>query len=175
MTLISSGAAYHPGSAYADAKLHSERLVQQYGGIVLRLFTFMGPHFDFNGPFAAGNFIRDALLTGVIRIKGDGTAVRSYMHTDDMAKWVWHFVHTGVPAQIYDIGSDKPVNMISLAEEIARQAGQKTGRIIEVEVDCGNPHSFAPKKYLPERGLECAIGLKDAISLTLDWAIESLL
>lgn len=173
--LLSSGAAQYPGTPYADLKIESERLVSEYGGVICRLFTFMGPHLPLDGTFAAGNFIRDSLLTGTIHIKGDGTAVRSYMHTEDMSKHVWDLLYSGVPSQVYDVGSDLPVNMLWLAEEIARQAGEKTGRIIEVEVDCGQTSALAPNHYVPSTGVHCSIGIKEAISKTLDWAIESLL
>ncbi len=176
--LISSGAAYYPGTPYANAKIASEKVVKDHGGTICRLFTFMGPYLPFDGSYAAGNFIRDALFTGTVRIKGDGKAVRSYMHTSDMSKCVWNVLRHGEPGETYDIGAKTGITMLGLAEEIARQAGHKTGRRIDVEVDCGQPSSLAPYTYLPldpENCPDLSIGLKLTISKTLDWAIENVL
>lgn len=174
---LSSGAASFPGTPYADQKLASEALIKKAGGVIARLFTFIGPHMPFDGRFAAGNFIRDAIKTGVIEIKGDGSAVRSYMHTDDMARWVWTMLDRGAAARTYNVGSDGPIAMWAFAQEIARQMTERTSKPCSFEIGHGKHESLGPQRYIPaillaknELGLKVDIPLKKAISKTIDWA-----
>jgi nucleoside-diphosphate-sugar epimerase len=176
--LISSGAAYYPGTPYSDAKLASEKIVKDSGGIICRLFTFMGPHLPLSGNFAAGNFIRDAVTTGVIKIKGDGSALRSYMHTRDMSAWVWKILKNGKPGEAYDVGSNESISMLELATYVSEIVEKKTGKRVEIEVEGGNPASLAPHRYVPikgnDLGLKQTLGTRETISSTIDWVIESL-
>lgn len=178
--MISSGAAYYPGTIYSDEKIESEKLCKKNGAIICRLFSFMGPYFPMNSKFAAGTFIRDALKSGVIFISGDEKYVRSYMHTEDMSEWIWKLLDYGEPGQTYDVGSREKTTIFRLAKEIAKQIEEKTGKSIAISMKRGDVQALAPKNYYPfmpeitnEFGLKVRYNLKQTISKTINWALEN--
>lgn len=140
--LISSGAVYGPqpedlthipdnasfacntgiaSSAYGEGKRVMELLGsinnQQYGieSVVARCFAFVGPGLPLDGHFAIGNFIRDALFADAITVKGDGTAVRSYLYGADLAIWLLQILAKGENGESYNVGSDESISIGELA------------------------------------------------------------
>lgn len=173
---ISSGAAYFPGTVYSDSKIASEMMVKKIGGTVARCFTFTGPHMQFGGRFAIGSFIQDAFEDQVIRVKGDGQSIRSYLYSKDMADILWRLLLNGKPKHIYNVGSKEPITMKQLAREVARQVGQRIKKCILVEIQHGDIQGLAPKRYIPDDVItlgEPQTPIKEAISKTIDWYMEN--
>ena len=69
------------GSAYGQAKRVSEFMSTMYGrtygfdAIIARLFAFVGPLLPLDANYAVGNFVRDVLGGGPVRIAGDGRRI----------------------------------------------------------------------------------------------------
>ncbi len=168
-----------PGSAYGQAKRASEFLctmhARQYGfaTLIARLFAFVGPHLPLDGNFAAGNFLRDALAGGPIRVHGDGTPYRSYLYAADLAVWLWIILLRGESARPYNVGSGHQVTIAELAQTVAKLAPQET----PIEI-AGMPVSGVPAaRYVPsveraqkELGLRTVVGLEEGLRRTYDWA-----
>jgi nucleoside-diphosphate-sugar epimerase len=165
-------------SAYGLGKLAAEWLVTEHGrtaGIgtrIARCFAFVGPMMPMDGPFAIGNFIRDALEGRPIRITGDGTPLRSYLYAADMAAWLWRILLDGQPGRAYNVGGPQALSIAELAELVDRTLGTRVG------VEClraarpGQPI----ERYLPdltrardELGLTAWTGLPEAIDRTAHW------
>lgn len=113
--------ATQPGSAYGEAKRASELLAvlhaQRHGGaaVLARCFAFVGPGLDLNGHFAIGNFIRDALAGGPLRLSSAGQAVRSYLYGADLAWWLLALLLTAPNAWPVNVGGVEGVRVIDLA------------------------------------------------------------
>jgi UDP-glucuronate decarboxylase len=115
--------------AYSWAKSAGEHLCwlarNEYGLKVCvgRFFSFSGVGLPFDAHFAVGNFIRDALEDGVIRISGDSEMVRSYLDQTDLAAWINHLAFGGYDGEVINIGSPIPVTIGDLANKCASLVG----------------------------------------------------
>ncbi len=168
-----------PGQAYGQAKRASEFLCvmyarqYQFAVLIARLFAFIGPYLPLDQNFAAGNFIRDALAGGPIRIQGDGTPFRSYLYAADLAVWLWTILIRGEPARPYNVGSGREVTIAELARTVVNVT--RPGAPIEI---AGTPVPGAPPvRYVPcverahkELGLQPVITLEEAVRRTYAWA-----
>ena len=164
-------------SAYGQANKRASEFLcaayaRQYGFAVLlpRLFAFLGPHLPLDRNFAAGNFIRDALGGGPIRIEGDGTPWRSYLYAADLAVWLWTILLRGESARPYNVGSGEALTIADLAFGAVAEATDpgKVGVQIAKKPVPGQP----PARYVPSVGASrCGAG--DCVrGVTLDEAIR---
>ena len=204
--LTSSGAVYgHRGSArgpisecaslgdhsqmnpYAEAKREAESLaleVSNAGGPSLRLprlFSFIGPHMSLDGPFAAGNFIRDAVLGKPITISGNATATRSFLYAGDMVLALIAILARGERNRPYNVGSSDSISVLELAEIVRHSIAPASS--IELPTGVGVVASTsAPSYYVPdtsrvetELSVAQTTSLEVAITETANWARVGLL
>lgn len=164
---------------YGLAKRVSESLAVAYGqqhgfeGRIARLFAFTGPRLPLDRNFAAGNFIRDVVAGGPIRIQGDGTPYRSYLYAADMAVWLWTILVHGRSCRPYNVGSGQAVTIAELASTVAEVTAP--GTTIEI---AQKPVPGAPAlRYVPsveraerELGLRAVIALKEGVRRMYEWA-----
>lgn len=154
-------------STYGQAKRVAEQLCTIYHHehglqtVSARCFAFAGRHLPLNGPYAFGNFLRDALAGTDIRVKGDGTTVRSYLDGADMAHWLLSLLIQGAPGEAYNVGSNVPVTMAELASKIAQLLAQGS----EVRVENTAAPQFARSRYIPSIQKAQALGLTPQFSL----------
>ena len=112
------------GSAYGQAKRVSEFMCAMYGRVygfdatIARLFAFVGPLLPLDANYAVGNFIRDVLKGGPVRIAGDGTPYRSYLYAADLAIWLWTILLRGKAAYPYNVGSPHDLTIADLARTV---------------------------------------------------------
>ncbi len=169
-------------SCYSEAKRAAELLHVLYSktyGVeitVARCFSFCGPQIPLDINYAIGNFIRDVLKGNPINIRGDGSAVRSYMYTYDLAVWLFALLVKGKNCEAYNVGSEEHATMKGLAESIKAVTGSK------VPVNCngalassGNHLTAAGDWYVPDiqkakndLGLDVWTDLDMVIRLTIE-------
>jgi dTDP-glucose 4,6-dehydratase len=176
----------HPGApptmdvaaAYGNSKRFSEFLcaahARRHGTVttIARCFAFVGPHLPLDANYAIGNFIRDALAGGPIRVQGDGTPRRSYLYAADLAIWLWTILLRGESCRAYNVGSEQDVGIADLARIVA--AAVNPAAAVEV---AGRPEAAgAPERYVPEArrareelGLSAWIPLAEGIRRTAAW------
>jgi dTDP-glucose 4,6-dehydratase len=164
-------------SPYGEAKRAAEALCLRTAsetGLevnIARGFAFVGPHMPLDAHFAIGNFIRDALAGGPIRVRGDGTAIRSYLYAADLAVWLVIILLRGRNGGAYNVGSEREVSV----SELARLVADTIDPCLAVEI--ARPASEAPpERYVPsngkaraELGLAETVELREAIRRTANW------
>lgn len=141
-------------SAYAHGKRSAEHICALYCNeygldiVVARCFAFVGPDLPVDAHFAIGNFIRDALVEDAITVKGDGSALRTYLYQVDLAKWLFSILFNGRSGQAYNVGSDEVVSIAELAY-LVRDTLSPNKR-----VNILGQHSpgVGPDKYIPNIG-----------------------
>jgi len=166
-------------TAYAQGKRAAEWLGcahARMSGIavtIARIFALVGPNLPFDGTFAAGNFIRDALSGGTIEIRGDGRTIRSYLYAADACVWLLHILMSGASQQAYNVGSEQELSIAELAQSVVRANG--TDLPIKV---CQVPDTLVPApRYVPattkvrgELGLAEYTSLDAALRKTIEWS-----
>ena len=199
MLLISSGAVYGKLPAHlkkipedfsgsidptvsASAYHHVRRMMEtlsvlyaqenDFEAKIARCFSFIGPYLQLNGRFAVSDFILDALSGNRITVKGDGKAVRSYLYMADLAIWLWMILFKGITCKPYNVGSELPITIRAMAEEIANESVPHLGVAVLGE-SC---HGVAQDNYVPdtsraqlEIGVCQLIPLAESIKKTMRW------
>jgi nucleoside-diphosphate-sugar epimerase len=169
-----------PKSAYAIGKSAAEHMCCLYAkqhGLdikIARCFAFVGPYLPLDIHFAIGNFIRDGLNGGPIRVGGDGSPYRSYLYAADLMIWLWTILFRGEKLRPYNVGSDEALNISQLANMVANIFQPA----LSVEIAQVPNLSILPERYVPdiqraqqELGLIPRVKLNQAIDATIRWAV----
>ena len=169
-----AGAA--PLTPYAEAKREAERLCAESGVdfVTARAFAFLGPHLPLDAHFAAGNFLRDACRGGPILVRGDGTALRSYLYPADLVVWLLRLLLRGARARAYNVGSDETVTTAQLARAIADAVNPPPEVVIQSVQPQGPQNIYLPNihRARAELNLDVMIPLRDAIARTLEFLVQ---
>lgn len=167
-----------PKSAYGEGKRAAEMLCALYAkqhGLetkIARCFAFVGPYLPLDIHFAIGNFIRDGMAGGPIRVNGDGTPFRSYLYAADLAVWLWTILLKAPTARPYNVGSETALTIAEIAHIVAA-AFEPPVPVVIAQVPVAGK---APERYVPQTvrarqqlGLEQTISLQEAVRKTIIW------
>lgn len=145
---LSSGAVYRRGSSiptgiredaptlspdldsvagYGEAKSACENRWKDSGvpAVAARLFTFVGPYQDPSGSSGVMDLLRQATHTSMIRLRTDGSAVRTYAYSADLTIALVKLLMRGLPGEAYNVGAGPPgVSILELARLVAEAAGK---------------------------------------------------
>lgn len=177
---IDSRNAYALGKRDAEALATAECAGGGPSVRIARLFSFVGPYLPLDAHFAIGNFIRDGLQGGPIRVAGDGTSVRSYMYASDLVPALVAILVRGTAGRAYNVGSNEPISIADLAELVQTRACPTSEVIIEGRAEGVLP-TGAGSRYVPdttrivrELGVGSTVTLPEAIDRTLWFARKAM-
>lgn len=122
--------------AYAASKLAVERLLDVAlgpwlpgrGPLHLRLFNVVGPGQDAGGGMVLPTFVEHALAGEPLPVHGDGGALRTFAHVEDVAADVAELcLRRTVPGGPLNLGGTARTTISALAREVLRAAGSSCG------------------------------------------------
>jgi dTDP-glucose 4,6-dehydratase len=170
-----------PASTNAEAKRVAESLTAglvrrrpELAAGLARGFAFVGPYLPRDAGFAAQDFLQDVRAGRDIAIKGDGTAVRSYLYGADLAAWLWTILlrTPAGAARAWNVGAEEAVTIRQLADLAAGLGPRPLNVTVAGRAVPGQP----PHTYLPdttrartELGLAQSVALPEALRRTLAW------
>ncbi len=165
-------------TAYGQSKRVSEFLcaahARRHGFVAAtaRCFAFVGPHLPLDANYAVGNFIRDALAGGPIRVRGDGTPRRAYLYAADLTVWLWTILLRSRTSRVYNVGSEEELSIGDLARTVAAVVHPSAS----VELAAAAAPAAPAERYVPstrrareELGLAATLSLEEGIRRTAAW------
>ena len=164
-------------SAYAIAKIAGMRMCQayrqQYGFNAISLMPTnlygINDNFDLENSHVLPAMIRKFYQADEkVTLWGDGSAMREFLHVDDLAEACYVCMQKYGEEEHINIGTGEDVTIKELAETVAKVVGNK-----KIEWDTSKPNG-TPRKVLnvdkiKSLGWEPKIGLEEGIRSTYEW------
>lgn len=126
------GATSHPRWAYGCSKAIDEFLALAYhrkhglNVVVARFFNVVGPRQVGHYGMVIPRFVDQALAGGPIVVYDDGGQIRCFAHVREVVAAVIKLMETPTAVgRVFNVGSDQPVSIRQLAEEVARRVDSK--------------------------------------------------
>jgi dTDP-glucose 4,6-dehydratase len=112
---------------YSNLKLKNEELFKNFGKkggkvSIARCFSFVGEYLPRASNYVLGNFIKSILNNKKININSNYKIIRSYMHSDDLVKWLLKILfNSNRSCPIYNVGSNDAVDIHEIALLLAKK------------------------------------------------------
>jgi len=168
----------NPDNEYGWEKLYSERVAMAYErkyGMAVRIARFQncyGAEGTWTGgrekaPAAMCRKIAETKDGGIIEVWGDGTAVRSYTHVDDMVDGIFRLMHSDLTGAV-NIGCPQYVSVKELVDTVASVAGKKI-RIKYIKGPVGVQSRNFSNRRIYSIGWKPQVFLEEGIRRTYPW------
>jgi nucleoside-diphosphate-sugar epimerase len=165
-------------NVYPEARRAAENLVSLFASqyripvCTARAFTFIGPFQSLDAPWAANNFMRDALTGNEIRLHGDGATRRSYLYGSDVAAWLLKMLVDGRDDGTYNLGGGQPVSHSEVASMVAARTTPTPPLVYKSQpANFARRHDFFPDLQHTKTtlGLSQAFEVEAAIERSMRW------
>ena len=166
-----SNSAYHEGKRVAELMGNIAATKQEIHFVTARLFAFIAPFLPLGTHFAAGNFIQDAVTSNQIEIKSGGGSIRSYLYATDLSSSLWALLARGESMRAYNVGSDREVTVLELANEVVRKINRSASVAIRGEDTLMNVTRYLPSvdRLTSELNVKQTVFLDQALVRTYNW------
>ena len=182
---ILTGPLEPTNEGYALAKITGVRLAQaiadEHGFNYFSLMptNLYGPNDNFDVknshvPAALMRRFHEAKLTNAqsVKIWGTGNPKREFMHVDDLASAIWHFLKLKPKGELINIGTGSDVSIAEFAKMISKTVGFRG----QIEFDTSKPDG-SPRKLLDinkarSLGWTSQIELTQGLEQTYSWFVD---
>ena len=107
LVYISSAEAYEPVRTYGIMKLAGEYLVKTYmNGFIIRPFHIYGPLMNLNDGRIQSEILKSLRDKSILKMRGDGTAIRTFTHVNDLLAAIDLIIEKGKQGIIYDVTNE---------------------------------------------------------------------
>lgn len=120
---ISSSVVHVPDSStYARTKEVAERIALASGGVALRFCNIYGPGQSEEGqePNVIASMRRSVRVNGTVRVDGNGSQCREFIHVSDAAIAIVHAIESSPPSIWLDICSGESISILEIAKMFGR-------------------------------------------------------
>ncbi len=170
-----------PMSPYAAAKAGADRLVYSYWttyeipAVIIRPFNNYGSHQHLEK--AVPRFITSCILNEPIRLHGDGSAARDYIHAEDTCAAIDLILHADgklVHGEVFNVASAMDRSMLSVAKDIVTMMGADESLITFVGDRPGQVfrHTGDISKIERVFGWKPKVSWEDGLKKTIEWYSE---
>ena len=178
-----TGALEGSNDAYAIAKIAGIKMCQayrkQYGfnAIAVMPTNLYGPkdNFDINFGHVLPSLLAkfDGSLEKsehwVVKLWGDGTAKREFLHVDDLASALLICMERYDSDEIINIGTGEDVTIKELADMIVDVTGYKNDYVWDTSKPNGTPRKVLNVDKVKSLGWEPKISLREGLESTYEW------
>jgi len=167
------GPTSRPRWAYGCSKAIDEFLAlayhRKYGlpVVIGRFFNVVGPRQVGDYGMVIPRFVEQALAGGPLTVYDDGSQVRCFAHVSEVVDCVVRLMDTDAAlGRIFNIGSDEPVSMRLLAEEVIRRVNPAVAmQLIPYQQASGADFEDVSRRVPDVSRLQQAIGTKPRMPL----------
>ena len=178
-----TGSLESSNDAYAIAKIAGIKMCQayrkQYGFNAVAVMPTnlygINDNFDHNYGHVLPSLIakfhgsKDKSKHWVVKLWGDGSPKREFLHVDDLAEALFIVMEKYNSEDIINIGTGEDVTIKELAEIIVEVTGYKNDYEWDTSKPNGTPRKVLNVDKIKSLGWEPKIGLKEGIESTYEW------
>jgi dTDP-glucose 4,6-dehydratase len=138
-----------PRGVYDEGKRFQEALTMAYHNThklktrIARIFNTFGPRMRENDGRAIPAFFDQTMNSKEITIFGDGKQTRSFCYVDDLVAGIYKLLMSDYPLPV-NLGNPEEISINQIAEEIINIVGNKTSKIIHMDLPQDDPHVRCP-------------------------------
>jgi len=177
-----SGKLEPTNSPYALAKISAielgNNISKEYGHNIINLMPT-----NLYGPFDNFDHINSHVIPGLIsrmseaisnknkifKIWGDGTPLREFMFSQDLANCVKFILKNDISEDILNIGSNEEISILNLANKIKDLLGYEGKLIFDETKPNGNPRKLLDSSKIYNYGWKPKFSLDEGLKITLNW------
>ncbi len=172
----------NPMSPYAAAKAGADRLVYSYWAtykipaVIIRPFNNYGPrqHLEKVIP----RFVTSVILGEKLRVHGDGSSARDFVHTEDTCRAIdlaLHAPEEKVVGEVFNVGSGLDHSILSIAQDITKlmcaskecyiNVGDRPGQVMR--------HTADSSKIKRVLGWEPKVNWQSGLEQAVKWYVDN--
>jgi len=172
---LSEEARMKPISPYGAAKLAGEAYCHAFYECykvnvnIIRFFNIYGPRMN---KYVIYDFIRKLQQDPLkLEILGDGSQIRDYVYVTDAVEAMILTAKRGIPGEIYNVGSGKPVVIKDLAKMIINFMGLNNVKIMCTGTSWPGdiPRWYADIKKIQKLEFRPRFPLEEGLKRTVEW------
>ena len=148
---------------------------KQYGEgkcSIVRPANVYGPHdnFDLDSAMVIPSLIRKAFSDDVLKVWGDGSAVRDFIHARVVARGMIFVVENKITEPL-NLGSGDEISIRRIAQAVAKEA--KVDIDWDLSKPTGDPRRVFDMTRAKLHGFEPLITIEDGIKETIEWYLKN--
>lgn len=140
---------------------------------IVRPANVYGPYdnFDTDNAMVIPSLIKKASQSDELRVWGDGSTVRDFIYSEDVAKGMMLSVQKNINEPI-NLGSGKGYTIKEVAETIISIMGKKKKIIWEADKPMGDKKRIMSVEKANKIGFKIEVGIKEGLQKTIKWFLS---